>query len=139
MPTDLLSGYDEVFLPAQQVGKALGLNMAWEDTDRAKVHTGPETVYVDQRTTDRGQASLGERGNRMFCQTGIVTIRVFAEWKNGHGPARAREIAKAFLDAYEGERTPNVTFRNVKPQEVGRNGNYYQVNVLAIYEWDEIK
>lgn len=87
-----------------------------------------------------GAATLGgEVGNRRFRHEGIVSVQVFTE--HSDGLVLSDELTTIAKDAFEGEVTSpgRVIFRNVAINEVGLDGQWFQVNVLAEFEYDEIK
>ena len=58
----------------------------------------------------------------------------------GDGLSGARVLGKVVVDAYQGKSTPGgAWFRNVRLQEVGPDGNWSQVNVVAEFTYDEIQ
>jgi hypothetical protein len=81
----------------------------------------------------------GETGNRRFRRFGVITVQIFA--LAGDGLSSADSFAKIALDAFEGDKTglDRVTFRNVRINEVGEDGPWMQVNVLADFDWDTVK
>jgi len=91
------------------------------------------------RHTTAGQGSLsGPQGTRMFERQGILTIQIFVP--PGKGLAEAVDLPKIIQDAYEGEETANgAWFRDVVVNEIGPDGDFYRTNVIALFEYDEIK
>jgi hypothetical protein len=85
------------------------------------------------------QASLANRsGQRKYRRSGLVTVQVFTPL--GTGLSIADKVYKIVIDAFEGQATPgNVWFRNVRLNEVGPSGSWFQANVIADFEYDEIK
>lgn len=85
------------------------------------------------------QASLANRsGQRKYRRSGLVTVQVFTPL--GTGLSIADRIYKIVLDAFEGKVTPgNVWFRNVRLNEVGPSGSWFQGNIISDFEYDEIK
>lgn len=84
------------------------------------------------------QASLaGADAKRRFERAGIITIQVF--WPLSQAAlSNARSLADVAREAFEGKATvSHVWFRNVRVQEVGADGSWYQVNILADFEYDE--
>jgi len=87
-----------------------------------------------------GAATLGgEVGNRRFRHEGLVMVQVFTE--HGKGQVDSDTLAEIAKDAFEGEVTSpgRVIFRNVRINEVGLDGQWFQVNVFAEFEYDVIK
>lgn len=85
------------------------------------------------------QATLGEEGNRRFRRFGIVTVQIFSI--SGKGLTTNDQFVTIAVDAFEGKSTgaDEVEFKNVTPKEIGRDGNYFQTNVIAEFEYDVIK
>lgn len=85
--------------------------------------------------TQASLAAIG--GSRRFQRTGIIMVQVF--WPLSQAElSNARSLAEVARSAYEGQETSShVWFRNVRVNEVGPDGPWYQVNVLADFEYDE--
>lgn len=94
---------------------------------------------VSIRHTSGRQKTLGGIGQRRFRNFGVVNIQVLAPFKDGTGVAVTQKLAQVCKDAYEGNRTDNVWFRGCRWQEIGRDGPWYQINLLIEFEWDQIK
>lgn len=84
------------------------------------------------------QATLADAvGGSLHTQEGTVIVQVFADYKSNDGSTLATRLAMVAKKAFTGKRTPNVWFKRVRYQEVGREGRWYQINVSADFEWDE--
>lgn len=85
------------------------------------------------------QATLGGIGGRRFRRFGIVAIEIYTP--AGEGLTDADKFAKVALDAFEGKNTGGdaIEFRNTRVNEVGQDGPWFQTNVLADFEYDEVK
>lgn len=85
------------------------------------------------------QATLGGIGNRRFRRSGIVAVQIFTP--AGEGLTDADKFAKVALDTFEGKNTGGdaIEFRNARINEIGQDGPWFQTNVLAEFEYDEIK
>lgn len=94
---------------------------------------------VTLRHITGAQASLaGGSGTRRWERVGILTVQIFVP--SGQGLAGAQSLAKIAVDAYQGQTTPGgVWFRNVRLTEVGPDGDWFQVNALAEFVYDEIQ
>ena len=81
----------------------------------------------------------GETGNRRFRKLGTVTVQIFTEF--GKGEQEADELAIIAEKAFEGEVTSpgRVIFRNARTIEIGRDGQWFQTNVLVDFEYDEVR
>ena len=85
------------------------------------------------------QATLSNAvGARRFRRLGILTVQLFQPI--GKGLSGDVDLAKIVLDAYEGQTTTGgIIFREVVIQEVGPDGDFYQVNIVVSFEYDEVK
>lgn len=80
----------------------------------------------------------GVVGTRTFTRYGLITIQIFT--KIGNGLQESYTLAKTLSDSFEGNTTPGgVRFRDVRLNEVGRDGQFFQLNVVIEFEYDEIK
>jgi hypothetical protein len=140
---------------AQAVDEILALaNTAWVTTagqaaERFKwENVGAKTVPpVDQSAWGRivlrhnvsAQKSLpGADGKRRFVRQGVLTIQVFEPI--GKGLVGSGDIPEVMKNAYEGVTTAGgVMFRDVTINEVGDDGDFFQTNVVASFEYDEVK
>ena len=84
------------------------------------------------------QRTLGGIGCRRFQKNGVVAVQIFT--KTGTGLSESDALSKLVTDTFEGTDTPEgVWFRNVTLNEVGNDGQWFQVNVTADFEYDDIK
>ncbi len=86
------------------------------------------------------QRSMGTTGGRIFTRRGVVTVQIFVP-VGKQGLVLADRLGKMAADAFEGEETStgDIWFRNVTYREVGVDGNWFQVNALAEFEYDAVK
>jgi len=91
------------------------------------------------RHTESRQATLsGAQGSRTFRRNGVLTVQVFSP--TGRGIIGTSDLDTIIRDAYEGTTTSGgVEFRNVTINEVGQDGDFFQVNVVARFEYDTIR
>jgi len=103
--------------------------------------TIPTGEIVWARATIRhataSQTLAGEVGTRRFTEEGTVIVQVFAPVGDGSTAcyAAAREVQNAFRDA----RNSDVWFRDVRMNEVGTEGAFVQINVLATFSYDDVR
>jgi hypothetical protein len=59
----------------------------------------------------------------------------------GKGGSLSDDLATIAKNAFEGVTTSpgRVIFRDVRSQEIGQEGQWFQTNVLADFEYDEIR
>lgn len=100
--------------------------------------TDPWARVVLRHSTARQASLSGALGTQRYERKGILAIQIFEP--PGKGLSGATDLPKIVQDAYEGVRTTNgVWFKDVVVNEVGVSGDFYQTNVIALFEYDEIK
>ena len=110
----------------------------WESVQKDRPTTTDPWASAIIRHAIGSQSTLGGAGNRSFLRAGTFIAAIYAH--GGNGLSIAYELARVSANAYEGQTSPNgVWFRNVRIQEIGRDGDYFQVNMLAEFEYYETK
>jgi hypothetical protein len=92
-----------------------------------------------QHNPTGGQATLsGAQGKRRYRRFGLVTVQIFTIF--GQGLVLADRLSETAQVAFEGVSTPGgVIFRSVNAVEIGRSKEWFQTNVVAQFEYDEVK
>lgn len=77
---------------------------------------------------------------RRFEKRGIVTVQVFQPLTKGGGLVLVQSLAEVAKAAFEGVNTTpsNIWFQNVTINEVGSDGPWFQMNVVASFRYDEL-
>lgn len=129
---------DEVLAQLKAVWDPTGHKLFYEDVrDQKETDMSPWATVVVRHAAGQ-QDSLGGRGNRSFLRLGVLIVTI--NTPSGSGLSEAYALAKVVADAYEGASSPNgVWFRNVRINELGRDGTFYQTNVLVDFEYTETK
>jgi len=100
--------------------------------------TSPWARVVLRHATSEQATLSGVAGNRRFRRSGSITVQIFTPV--GEGLPSDEDLPKIVQDAYEGVTTPGgVIFRSVAISEIGSDREWFQVNVVASFEYDEIK
>jgi len=97
-------------------------------------------VRISMRHLGGRQATLrGATGERRYRYTGIVTVQVFTPFSEGMVLNDA--LATIAKNAFEGVTTDpgRVILRNVRINEIGPDGQWFNTNVLADFEYDEVR
>lgn len=121
---DSLSGTNDIF---------------WESVkgDRSDSDTPFFQVFVRHRT-GRNAGFPSANNQAMYRREGDVTIQCFHPV--GRGLSSSYADAKVFADAFEGQATSGgIWFRNTRINEIGKDGQFYQLNVVTEFNYDEIK
>ena len=89
---------------------------------------------------DGEQDSFGLDGEGSFEARGFVTIQLFVP-QDQNGLISARQLAKVLQRAFRGKTGVGeycgIIFRNARINEVGPEDRWFQINVLANFEYDE--
>lgn len=117
-----------------------GFLVLWEDDDsaaRPKTRTPYASVGVYHLAG--AQTAFGTTGpgrQREFTRYGYIEVLVYTP--EGDGFTLADELATIAHDALEGATTPGgVMFRNVRANEVGKNGSFRVTRVVADFEYSQ--
>ncbi len=118
---------------------------AWDPTGHEMFY---ESVREQRETDDTPWASTVIRhasGRQLtfgkpaqFERIGTIIVSVYAQV--GKGLSDPYALAKILADAFEGQSSPSgVWFRNVRINEIGRDGQFTQVNMLTDFTYTEVK
>lgn len=130
---------DEILTIFKDAWDATGHEAYYEDIKKSRESGETAWAVVTLRHAGGGQATLNNAaGSSRFRRVGILTVQVFTAI--GKGLQESYALAKVVADAFEGTATPGgVWFRNVRINEIGRDGKFFQNNVLIDFTYDEIK
>lgn len=111
----------------------------YENIEGAKPKAQSPWARLTVRHGPSAQASLaGGTGARRWERQGIITVQIFIP--NGQGLSEGYSLGKIVADAFEGKASPlQVWFRNVRVNEIGPSGEWYQFNAIIEFTYDEIK
>lgn len=143
MTATLLQARDEILGALKTAWDAdpgsTGLPVLYSDTEEDVPATGA-WARVTVQHNEGFQATLSNAvGARRFRRLGTVTVQVFTP--HNEGGTLSDTLATVAKNAFEGVTTSpgRVIFRNVRVNEVGQDKEWFQVNVLADFEYDEIR
>jgi len=130
----------KAFRDAWELGApSQGVPLLYDDVASAPPTSGP-WARVSFRNVAGRQATLsGETGRRMFQHTGVASVQIFTP--TGDGRVLADQLAQIAKNSFEGTTTApgDVRFRNARILHVGQEGSWYQTNVLADFEYEEVR
>jgi len=130
---------DEIFDLFKAAWDTTGYPAHYEEVKKQRSQNEEPWSVVTLNHASGFQATLsGADGSRTFARLGFLTVQIFTP--NGKGLQDAYDLAKVVSDAFEGISTPGgVWFRNVRLNEVGRDGEFFQLNVIVEFRYDEVK
>lgn len=125
--------------------QSMGINVLYSDAKKQvpvtnDLDNNPDPwARINITHTTGQQASLsGIAGSKRWDRLGLIIIEIFTPL--GTGNVLADQLAKIATDAFEGKVSPGgIWFRNVRLNEVGASGNWWKNNIIAEFEYDEIK
>lgn len=87
------------------------------------------------------QGSLSDHiGRQKWDRFGTLMVQCFGTLSGGNGLEAATLMATIAQRAYQGKTSQGcIWFRKVSIEEVGPSGGWYQVNVTATFEYDEVR
>ena len=129
---------DEILSLLKAAWDPTGHKMFWEGVrDQRETDMSPWATVVVRHAAGQ-QDTLGGKGHRQFLRLGAVVVTI--NTPSSSGLSEGYNLAKVVADAYEGVSSPNgVWFRNVRINELGREGTFFQTNVVVDFEYYETK
>lgn len=119
-------------------GNSSGIPLLWWDVAQDPPEMGAWARVTVRHGTGFQATLAGETGNRRFTRPGVVTVQIFTP--SGDGLELSDILAIIAARALEGVRTDNgVWFKNVSAPEIGHDGKWFQRNVTADFEYDEVR
>lgn len=141
MTADALVARDEIYelINNAIVASLPGVIVHWEGVEGV-IPQNSKWLRVSLRHVTGRQASLaGENGVRRWNRTGFVSVQCFAPLASG-GVKAATEMACVVRDALQGKATEScVWFRNPRINEVGVDGDWFNVNATIDFDYDELR
>ncbi len=84
------------------------------------------------------QATLGGPATRRFNKTGTVIVSIFTPISVTLDTSQAEALALLAKTAFEGKATPSqVWFRDVSINEIGVEESWFQIDVIATFNYDD--
>jgi hypothetical protein len=116
------------------------LKLIWQGVESQPASPDPTAPWarVKMQHATGGQKSLANaNGRSRYVRSGFVVVQLFNV--GGKGLVSTDQMVAMILAAYEGKTTTGgIVFRNGRFQEVGQDGPWFQTNVFADFEYDEI-
>jgi hypothetical protein len=97
-------------------------------------------VQIKHNPGAGGQTTIGGApGAKRFTRYGHVVCELFVP--TGKGKSAYTNLTDTLLAIFEGKTASfgGAFFYNVRPSEVGQDCDWFQVNVLAEFQWDQIR
>ncbi len=130
---------DEILVMLKASWDTTGYPVIYENVAADQPSTITPYLVVTLRHATGEQASLAnDNGVKRFRRDGlcVAQIRVPA----GEGLSNAYSLAKIVGDAFEGKASPGgIWFRDIRINEVGPDGEWFQINTLFNFTYDEVK
>ncbi len=127
---------DEMLVMVKDAWDPTGHEMFWESVrEQRETDDTPWASTMIRHATGR-QITIGKPA--LYERIGTIIIMVYAQV--GKGLSDPYVLAKILADAFEGKTSPSgVWFRNVRINEIGRDGQFTQVSLLVDFTYTEVK
>jgi hypothetical protein len=106
-------------------------------------HTPPEPTKPFARAVimhaSGGQVSLAGPGGTKWSRRGVCIVECLSPIKDGGGLSTALVLAEVARNAFEGQSTQELWFRNCRINEIGEAEDWFQINVVAEFYYEEVK
>lgn len=99
-----------------------------------------EWVRITVVHNDGNQSTLGGPGGSRYSKFGVLTVQIWTPYNDGM--VRNDAFAQVAVDAFEGKSSDggdSIDFRRVRSNEVGRDQDWFLTNVLAEFDYDNLK
>lgn len=108
------------------------------DDVKKDIDTATSWARVTIRHNTGFQATLSDANNAMrYRNLGLLFVQIFTPL--GDGQKLSDQLAGIVKAAFQRGQTPGgCWFRNVRVNEIGPSGAWYQLNVVAEFEYDEV-
>lgn len=107
---------------------------AFKETPRGRTD---KWCRVGMIHTGGGQASLANHlGKSRYVRRGFILVEIFTV--AGAGQRLSDLIGATLLGGFKEATSGGAWFRGPRPEEIGQNGAWYQLNVRVFFEYDEI-
>ena len=139
MTADYQEARDSIFEILKQGWATTGFPILWPDVVADIPTTRAPWARVLLKHSLGYQATLsGSTGQQRFSREGFIIVQIFTP--NGEGSTRGYTLSKVVSNIFEGKSTENgIWFRNIRVNEVGSDSNWFQINVICDFIYDEVK
>lgn len=144
MPSNVTTARDEILSRYKDTVTA---NPSWQlasfydDTSGQPSPTSPAKPWaraVVKHATGRQDGLSDGSGKKRYERGGLFTVQLFTEASQGQ--VLSDQIATTIRRAFEGYATSSgVWFRNGRLNEIGKDGVWFQVNVVVEFVYDEVQ
>lgn len=130
---------DKILTPLKAVVDANSLTAIYDDTKEDVPKDGSVTwVRISVRHRDGSRSSLANsEGKGKHTQSGFVFVEIFTPREDGLVDSDV--ISAAFAESFRGSTTGDIWYPSVAAREIGEDGNWFRVDVIAEFQYDLIQ
>ena len=127
---------DEIFALFKTAWDTVGWNVIYQNIGSQQVPEGQSDPWARVQIIHAtgGNDAIGDS---LMIREGTFWAQIFVPL--GEGLKEGYDLAKVVSDAFDGKRSLNVWFRNGRINEVGPDGEWFQINYLVDFEYNEVK
>lgn len=129
---------DEILGVFKTAWDTTGFVALYENIAEAIPTTQVSWARATLRNSTGRQATLsGANAAQRYRREGFLTVQIFIPI--GEGLPQAYSLSKVVTDAFQGTTTASeVWFRNIRVNEIGPDGEWFQTNVIIDFTYDEV-
>lgn len=116
--------------------------IAWEGRDNPHPpnNSKPYAAFFVRHAAGFQDSLAGATGKRKWARVGTLVVQCFGSLSGSRGLEDATNMATIAQRIYQGKQSENcIWFRDVTVKEVGPSGGWYQMNLTAAFEYDELR
>lgn len=138
MIADRTDARDRMLTPLKAIVDAQSLYTIYDDTRKELPDGSTSWVRIAIRHQSGSRSSLGNSsGKAKHTQAGIILIEL--NTPREEGLANSDIYSAAFADALRNFSDGDIWISDVNVLEIGEDGNWFEVNIIADFQYDLIR
>lgn len=130
---------DETLAMFKTAWDTTGYPVVWPDKGDSKpTETGPWAQVKFAHSLGTQESLANHLGERLWKRRGRLFVQIATP--SGDGATEGYSLAKTVGDAFEGQKSPSgIWFVRTTINELGNTGDWYLINVITDFEYNERK
>lgn len=139
MIADRTDARDRILTPLKAVVDAQSLYAIYDDSPKTVPTSGSQKwVRINVKHQNGSRSSLGrEDGKGKHTQAGFVFVEIYTPREDGLVDSDV--LSAAFADNFRNPTDGDIWFKDVSEVEMGEDGSWFRVDVIAEFEYDLIQ
>lgn len=104
--------------------------------ERIWLRASVQTVDTEQTTLS---TYVGKPGQRRYTTDGFIVVQLFMPKSDDESPELGGMIADVIKSAFRTKQSAHaIVYRNIRINELPQENQYYRLNVIAEFQYDEV-